>query len=75
VYSGELSIERPAGILKAKGGQAVNLTGEPEVSKFDIKETDPFKAWADQRSLQRINRLKRQQEERAMQRARQKAAE
>jgi len=73
VYSGVISIEGDDGILKAKAGQAVNLTGEPAINKFDPKETDAFKAWADQRSDQRIRRQRRQQEERAMQKAKLKA--
>jgi hypothetical protein len=73
IYNGEISIENGGGILKAKGGQAVNLTGEPALYRFDPNETDPLKAWADQRSLQRIRRQKRQQEERAMQRAKRQA--
>lgn len=73
VYNGEVALNAPGAVLKAKAGQAVNLTGDLVASRFDPKETDSLKAWADQRMQQRIARQRRQQEARAMLRVRRDA--
>lgn len=72
VYRGEVLLENGA---KAKAGQAANLTGELAIAKFDPKETDPLYAWAEQRTQQRITRERRQEEIRAMIRARRRLQE
>jgi hypothetical protein len=65
VYRGELSVD--GGIQKAKVGQIFSFTGTPTMTRFDPKETDPVKTWADQRSRQRIQREKHLEEQRSMQ--------
>jgi hypothetical protein len=67
VYRGELSVDRDGGIQKAKVGQIFSFTGTPTMTRFDPKETDPVKTWADQRSRQRIQREKHLEEQRSMQ--------
>ena len=67
VYRGELSVGNDGGILKAKVGQIFSLAGDLTMSRFDPKETDPVKTWADQRSRQRIQREKHLEEQRSMQ--------
>ena len=67
VYRGELSVDRDGGIQKAKVGQIFSFTGTPAMTRFDPKETDPVKTWADQRSRQRIQREKHLEEQRSMQ--------
>jgi hypothetical protein len=67
VYRGELSVDRDGGIQKAKVGQVFSFTGTPSLTRFDPKETDPVKTWADQRSRQRTQREKHLEEQRSMQ--------
>ena len=55
LYSGDAAVVRGGILVKARSGQAVDLAGAPELSKFDLKEIDALQAWSAQRTKRRID--------------------
>lgn len=72
VYSGDASVERGDVAVKAKSGQAVDLAGALELSKFDLKEIDALHAWSAQRIKRRTDNEQRRIQSLLMQAARSK---
>jgi hypothetical protein len=73
IYGGEAEVERDGAAVKARNGQAVGLAGHLELSRFDLKQTDPLQTWAMQRTQRRVDGERRRMQARSMQAARRKA--
>ncbi len=69
IYSGDAAVERAGIVLKARSGQAVDLTGALEPAKFDPKQMDALHSWSAQRTKRRIDAAQRRMQARLMQAA------
>lgn len=74
IYSGDATVERGGILVKARSGQAVELAGALELSKFDLKEIDALHAWSAQRTKRRIDNEQRRMQMRSMLTMRSKVA-
>jgi hypothetical protein len=72
IYSGDAAVERAGIVIKAKSGQAVDLTGSLEPVRFDLKELDPLQTWSSQRIKRRTDNEQRRLQTRLIQAARSK---
>jgi hypothetical protein len=72
IYSGDVAVERDGVVVKARGGQSVELAGSLELAKFDLKEADALHSWSAQRTKRRTDNEQRRLQTRLMQAARSK---
>jgi hypothetical protein len=70
---GEATVEREGDAARVRSGQAVNLAETLELSRFDVKQSDPLQAWSALRIQRRNDGERRRLQARAMQAVRSKA--